>query len=148
MFKRGLNCLMYSISLTSQSNLLLCSCKYDVGYCIGKLVYEERNQMICSRGDHLTNGRRTRPFQKESTIVCQNVVVIFSSVKKGIIQISRTVLLGLSLRPSCFLILNVWRKEDIRSISVYPARYNGWRTAPSTDKHGTATCMRAGFVCF
>ena len=32
--------------------------------------------------------------------------------------------LGLSLRPSCVLVLIVWRKEDIRLISVSPARYN------------------------
>ena len=129
MFKRGLNCLMYSISLTRQSNLLLRSCKYDFGYCMGKLVYEVRNPVIGSHDDHLTNGRRTRPFYKESTILCQKLslfiyLFIYFLVKKGMRQISRTVRLGLSLRPSCFLVLIVWRKEDIRLISVSPARYN------------------------
>ena len=40
------------------------------------------------------------------------------------IQISRTVRKSLGLRPSCFLVLIVWRKEDIRLTSVSPARYN------------------------
>ena len=125
MFKRGLNSLMYSISLTRQSNLLLRSCKNDVGYCIGKLVYEVRNPVIGSHDDHLTNGRRTRPFYKESTILCQTLsLFIYFLVKKGMRQISRTVRLGLSLRPSCVLVLIVWRKEDVRLISESPARYN------------------------
>ena len=82
--------------------------------------------MIGSHGDHLTNGRRTHPFYKESTILCQtlSLFIIYFLVKKGMIQISRTVRQGLSLRPSCFLVLIVWRKEDIRLISVSPARYN------------------------
>ena len=54
---------------------------------------------------------------------CRSFFIYFL-VKKGVIQISRTVRQGLSLRPSCFLVLIVWRKEDIRLISVSPARYN------------------------